>query len=89
MIPQPNISFTEPEIVEFELEEEPKWIKIKLKDGTVLELKNEITGVVKIGHDTNTGIPIYNVQSQAILRVKYVPKELIKKVQKQGPTGYQ
>ena len=87
MATQPNIVPTEPEVVEFELEEEPKWIRLKLKDGTVLELKNEITAVVKVGYDANTGIPVYTVQSAGIMRVKYVPKELIKKPgQKAGPT---
>ncbi len=89
MIPQPNIVPTEPEVVEFEVVEEPRWITIRLKDGSILELKNEITAVIKIGYDMNTGIPIYNVQSSGTLRVKYIPKEQIKKVSKQGPTGYQ
>ncbi len=87
MMPQPNVVPSEPEVVEFELEEEPKWVRLKLKDGTILELKNEITAVVKVGYDSNSGIPVYSVQSAGIMRVKYVPKELLKKPgQKTGPT---
>jgi len=87
MMPQPSVVPGEPEVVEFELEEEPKWVRLKLKDGTILELKNEITAVVKVGYDSNSGIPVYSVQSAGIMRVKYVPKELLKKPgQKTGPT---
>lgn len=87
MAMQPNIVPTEPEVVGFEVEGEPQWIRLKLKDGTVLELKNEITAVQKVGYDANTGFPVYTVQSVGIMRFQYVPKELIKKpAQKSGQT---
>ncbi|MFP3220130.1 MAG: hypothetical protein RXR41_03165 [Candidatus Marsarchaeota archaeon] len=75
--------------MEFEFEEEPKWIRLKLKDGTILELKNEVTSVVKVGYDANTGVPVYQVQSAGIMRVKYVPKELIRKPSQKAGTSYQ
>ena len=87
MMPQPNVVPSEPEVVEFELEEEPKWVRLKVKDGAILQIKNDITAVVKVGYDSNSGIPVYSVQSAGIMRVKYVPKELLKKPgQKTGPT---
>jgi hypothetical protein len=69
----------EPEPIEFETEGENPWITIKLKDGAILKLKVEVTGVIKVGHDPNTGIPIYAVQTQNVLRIDKIPKELIRK----------
>ncbi len=89
MASEPNNLPTEPEFVEFEFVEEPKWIWLKLKDGVEIELKLEITSIIKTGYDKNTGLPMYNIQSTPIMKLKHVPKEQIKKVQKPGPTGYQ
>ncbi len=88
MASQPNIVPIEPELVEFDVVKEIKG-EVKLKDGTELELKFEVTTIIKIGYDMNTGIPLYNVQWVSVVKPKHIPKELIKKVQKPGPTGYQ
>jgi len=67
------------ELVEFELEEEPKWITVKLKDGSIIQIKMEIVAILRNGNDQNTGLPLYMVQATNIIRMKNVPKELIKK----------
>ena len=68
-----------PEIVDFETEGEINWVTLKLKDGSVLKVKMEITAVLRLGNDANTGLPIYAVQSTGIIRLVSVPKNLIKK----------
>jgi hypothetical protein len=67
------------ELVEFELEEEPKWITVKLKDGSIIQIKMEIVAILRNGNDQNTGLPLYMVQATNIIRMMKVPKELIKK----------
>ncbi|OWP55182.1 MAG: hypothetical protein B2I18_05410 [Cuniculiplasma sp. C_DKE] len=67
------------EIINFEIEEEPKWVKVKLEDGSVIQIKMEIVAIMKGGNDPNTGLPVYMVQATNIIRMNQVPKELIKK----------
>ncbi len=67
------------ELVEFELEEEPRWVTVKLKDGSIIQIKMEIVSIMKMGNDVNTGLPIYMVQATNIIRPTKVPKELIKR----------
>ncbi len=71
------------EIVNFELEEEPRWVKVKLEDGSVIQIKMEVVAILRGGNDPNTGLPIYMVQATNIIRMNQVPKELIKKGPKQ------
>lgn len=67
------------DIVGFETEEDPKWITVKLEDGSVIQIKMEIVAIMKGGNDQNTGLPIYMVQATNIIRMVKVPKDLIKK----------
>ena len=41
------------EIINFEIEEEPKWVKVKLEDGSVIQIKMEIVAIMKGGNDPN------------------------------------
>ena len=77
----PNIiPLNPPEVIDFETEGE-NWITIKLKDGTILKVKVEITAVLKIGYDATTGMPIYSVSiSPPIMRIVHIPKEAFRKV---------
>ncbi len=68
-----------PELVDFETEGGENWITLKLKDGSVIKVKMEITAVLRLGNDPNTGLPIYGIQSANVIRIVKVPKELIKK----------
>lgn len=70
------------DIIGFETEEDPKWITVKLEDGSVIQIKMEIVAIMKGGNDQNTGLPLYMVQATNIIRMVKVPRELIKKGQK-------
>ncbi|MCL4329723.1 MAG: hypothetical protein M1533_01815 [Candidatus Thermoplasmatota archaeon] len=65
------------EVVDFEIEEEPKWVTVKLQDGSVIQIKMEIVSILKAGHDPNTGLPAYMVQATNIIRLKNVDKKNI------------
>ena len=80
MIPQGGMP-DKGELVGFELEEEPKWITVKLEDGSVIQIRMEIVAIMKGGNDPNTGLPLYMVQATNIIRMNKVPKELIRKGQ--------
>lgn len=67
------------DIVGFETDEDPKWITVKLEDGSVIQIKMEIVAIMKGGNDQNTGLPIYMVQATNIIRMVKVPRDLIKK----------
>lgn len=67
------------ELVEFETEEDPKWVTVKLKDGSVIQIKMEVVSIMRAGNDFNTGIPNYMIQATNIIRVLKVPKELMVK----------
>ncbi|MGP6220523.1 hypothetical protein [Caldiplasma sukawensis] len=75
------------EVVNFEIEEEPKWVKIKLSDGSVIQVKMEIMAILRAGNDPNTGLPVYMIQATNIIRLNQVPKELIKKSSVQRGAG--
>ncbi|WP_010917319.1 hypothetical protein [Thermoplasma volcanium] len=75
------------ELIEFETEEEPKWITVKLKDGSILQIKMEIVSILRNGNDPNTGIPNYMIQATNIIRLVKVPKELIVKPKKSNEGG--
>lgn len=70
------------DIVGFETDGEPRWITVKLEDGSVIQIKMEIVAIMKGGNDPNTGLPLYMVQATNIIRMVKVPKELIKKGKK-------
>ncbi len=75
-------------VIGFELEEEPKWIRVTLEDGTVLEIKMEIMAIERSGNDINTGLPIYQMQATNLMRLMKVPRELIKKTGNEGKGMY-
>ncbi|MHB1506764.1 MAG: hypothetical protein ACYCUZ_01730 [Cuniculiplasma sp.] len=67
------------EVVNFEVEDEPRWVRVKLEDGSVIQVKMEIVGILKAGNQPDTGLPVYILQAQNIIRLNQVPKELIKR----------
>ncbi len=66
-------------VIGFNVEEEPKWVKVTLEDGTILQIKMEIVAIEKNGNDPNTGLPVYMIQATNLMRMLKVPKDLIKK----------
>lgn len=69
------------ELIDFEAEGEDHWIKLKLRDGSVIMYKSIVSAIFRVGNDPNTGLPIYVIQSNNIVRMVHVPKELIKRKQ--------
>ncbi len=67
------------ELIGFEIDEEPKWLTVRLQDGSVIQIKMEIVSIARSGNDMNSGLPIYMVQATNIIRLQKVPKELIAK----------
>ncbi len=67
------------ELVGFDIDEEPKWLTVRLNDGSVIQIKMEVVSIARGGNDVNSGLPIYMVQATNIIRLQKVPKELIAK----------
>jgi hypothetical protein len=65
---------TEP--VSFETSGE-NWVTITLDNGVILKMKTEITAVDFKGYEPS-GKPMYQVASMNVLRLQYVPRELVK-----------
>ena len=65
----------EAEDVDFEQENE-HWNTYKLKDGTTLMVKLVLLGVKRLKKWSPDGTPVYMINSQSIVRVTDVPKEL-------------
>ncbi len=66
-------------VMGFKLDEEPKWIRVTLEDGTILEIKTEIMSIMKVGNDPNTGLPQYSINAAPMIRMMRVPKESVNK----------
>lgn len=66
------------EDVNFEQEKE-YWSSYKLKDGTTLMVKLVLIGVKRLKRWAPDGNPIYAINSQNVLRLVNVPKELKRK----------
>ena len=47
-----------------------KWVKVKLGDGSEIQIKMEIVAIMKNGNDPNTGLPIYMVQATNIMIIQ-------------------
>lgn len=78
----PDLS--EAEVVDFTIESGETRVRLKLKDGSVLEVRMEITNILRVGNDPATGLPSYLIQSANILRLVSCPKELRKKPLRAG-----
>lgn len=74
--PMPDLSSAE--IVDYTSVEGDGRIRLKLKDGSIIEVKLEIMNILRAGNDPNTGLPAYIVQSAPIVRLVECPKELRK-----------
>jgi hypothetical protein len=72
------------EIVDYTALEGDGRVRLKLKDGSVIEVRLEIMNVLRAGHDPNTGLPMYVVQSATLIRLVESPKEMRKPALRQG-----
>jgi hypothetical protein len=66
------------EIVDYQVVEGDGKVRLKLKDGSVVEIRLEIMNILRAGNDPNTGLPAYIVQSAPLVRLVECPKELRK-----------
>jgi hypothetical protein len=66
------------EIVDYSPLEGDGRLRLKLKDGSVIEVRLEIMNILRAGNDPNTGLPAYIVQSAPLVRLVECPKELRK-----------
>jgi len=74
--PAPDLSNAE--IVDYETVGGDGKVRLKLKDGSVVEIRLEIMNILRAGNDPNTGLPAYVVQSAPLVRLVECPKELRK-----------
>ncbi len=66
------------EIVDYEPVGGDGKVRLKLKDGSIVEIRLEIMNILRAGNDPNTGLPSYVVQSAPLVRLVECPKELRK-----------
>ncbi len=64
------------EIVDYSHVDGDGRVRLKLKDGSVIEVRLEIMNILRAGNDPNTGLPAYIVQSAPLVRLVECPKEL-------------
>lgn len=83
--PGPDLSNAE--IVDYSVLEGDARVRLRLKDGSVIEVKLEIMNILRAGNDPNTGLPAYIVQSAPLVRLVECPKELRKSPQRPLPAG--
>jgi hypothetical protein len=72
------------EIVDYSVIEGDGRVRLKLKDGSIIEVKLEIMNILRAGNDPNTGLPAYVVQSAPMIRLVESPKELRKAPMRPG-----
>jgi len=82
--PQPDLS--KAEIVDYTNLEGDGKVRLKLKDGSIIEVRLEIMNILRAGNDPNTGLPVYIVQSAPLVRLVETPKELRKSSGGRPPT---
>jgi len=82
--PMPDLSNAE--IVDYSVIDGDAKVRLKLKDGSVIEVRLEIMNILRAGNDPNTGLPAYIVQSAPLVRLVECPKEL-RKPPLRAPTG--
>lgn len=80
--PAPDLSTAE--VVDYSVLEGEARVRLKLKDGAVIEVRLEIMNILRAGNDPNTGLPSYIVQSAPLVRLVEIPKELRRSVVKPG-----
>jgi hypothetical protein len=74
--PPPDLANAE--IVDYTTIEGDGKVRLKLKDGSIVEIRLEIMNILRAGNDPNTGLPAYIVQSAPLVRLVECPKELRK-----------
>ena len=74
--PPPDLSNAE--IIDYERMDGDGRYRLKLKDGSVIEVRFEILNILRAGNDTTTGLPTDIQQSTPLMRLVECPKSLRK-----------
>ncbi len=74
--PAPNLANAE--LVEWCIDEGDGKTRIKVKEGATVEIQTVVMGVLRIGNDPATGLPVYSVQAQQLVRLLSAEKKLRK-----------
>lgn len=80
--PPPDLS--KAELVDYQVVGGEPAVRLKLKDGSTIEVKLIIMNILRAGNDPVTGVPFYVVQSAPMVRLLDYPKELRKSAPKPG-----
>ena len=75
---QPAPDLSKAEIVDYSVVTGEPTVRLKLKDGSIIEVKLIIMNILRAGNDPATGLPFYVVQSAPLVRLVESPKELRK-----------
>jgi len=75
-----------PKVLSFDVLKGCGEFELKLEDGTALRVLVEPSAVTRVGNDPNTGAPAYAITLSAIVVLRKVPQELVRK-QAQAQTG--
>lgn len=87
MPPAQPMDMARAEIVDWEIEGKEGKTRIRVAEGATLEVRAVITGVLRLGNDPNTGLPIYNIQWQNVVSLVNCDKKLRKQPLKQPGPG--
>ena len=82
--PGPPPDLSKAELVDYTVVGGEPAVKLKLKDGSTIEVKLIIMNILRAGNDPVTGVPFYVVQSAPMVRLLDYPKELRKVPGKPG-----
>lgn len=72
----PNLKSAE--LVDWQLERGDGKIRIRVKEGAILELQTVVMNVLRAGSDPATGFPVYSIQAQQLIRLVDCDKKLRK-----------
>lgn len=81
------VDLSKAELVDWEVEGKEGRTRIRVAEGATLEIRQIITGVMRVGNDPITGLPTYNVNAQVTISLVNCDKKLRKAPLKQlGPS---
>ena len=87
-----NVDLSQAEYMEFRVEEGEGRLRVKVSDGSILEITVHIGAIFRLGNDPVAGVPMYNVNmGPPTIRLVSFPPKLRKAPIKQpgggAPTG--
>jgi hypothetical protein len=68
--------FSQAEVLDYTIVGGDPKARLRLSDGSIIQVKLLLRDVYRTGFDSSTGMPAYAVQSQIIISLVEVPKRL-------------